>query len=474
MSPHRSIHLAPRLTRAALAAVTTAALITPPAFAQPAGPAGKPAAIRIADPGPSFAQIVADVANMVSDSDAQALVAKRGLGIVNVMWEDTGRWEGSSVGPNISDVTIEVEATNDAHGRQTHLMPVIRHDNFTDKTADVRMDRIFIPVGNHKGGKLETITLTQLLANPTRYLSTPGKGKIKGGSLLAARRDKHVLVSAQHAFLPVPKDGKATFWPVIFNYQSYEENPAVLTILVTRQGASMTIVDNARDTVTGGGSWGQRLYFNQDGKKAPLIAERLKDVKRKGTTANGEDAASLGEDANLLMLIQVPLKMKERPMMATGAGGGGGYLADGEMALESAAPSAPMKPSATARGRDSDVDVAVLGHGETEGPYTELDGLKIERDPRFPVRVTVQFYQATSNGVVSAADIARMSEQIDKVYGKGDYVGSLVVPAPSDRTRPTNWDGGPHRLDDGTYAFPGLTERYRKHGFFWVPVVARP
>ena len=28
--------------------------------------------------------------------------------LLNVLWEDTGRWEGSAVGPNISDVTIEV------------------------------------------------------------------------------------------------------------------------------------------------------------------------------------------------------------------------------------------------------------------------------------------------------------------------------------------------------------------------------
>jgi hypothetical protein len=31
----------------------------------------------------------------------------------------------------------------------------------------------------------------------------------------------------------------------------------------------MTIIDNARDN-TAGGSWGQRLYFNHDGDKAPL------------------------------------------------------------------------------------------------------------------------------------------------------------------------------------------------------------
>ncbi len=457
---HRNLHLRPRLTRAALAAATTAALLSPAVSAQPMAQG-------------SFADIVQQVAGMVSDQDAQTLVQKKGLGIVNVMWEDTGRWEGSSVGPNISDVTIEVEASNDAHGRQTYLMPVIRHDNFSDKTADVRMDRIYIPVGNQKGGKLDTITLTQLLANPSRYLSHAGKGKILKGSLLAAKRDKHVLVSAQHAFLPVPKDGKATFWPVIFNYQSYAENPGVLTILVTRQGASMTIIDNNRDTVTGGGSWGQRLYFNQDGQKAPLIAERMKDVQRKGTTANGEAAASLGEDANLLMLIQVPLKQKEVARMGYGTGMGGGGMALAE--AEGAVPSPPTATkSAADRSRDSDVDVAVLGHGETEGPYTELDGLKIERDPRFPVRVTVQFYQATSNGVVSAADIARMSEQIDKVYAKGDYVGSLVVPAPHDRKRPTNWDGGPTMRPDGTYTFPGLEERFRRFGFFWAPVASQP
>lgn len=36
----------------------------------------------------------------------------------------------------------------------------------------------------------------------------------------------------------------------------------------------------------------------------------------------------------------------------------------------------------------------------------------------------MQFYKATSNGVVSEADIA---EQINRVYKQADYVGSLVV-----------------------------------------------
>jgi hypothetical protein len=412
---------------------------------------------KLPDPAVQYHAMVKRVAAMVDSDSAYTMAHAQGLQILNVLWEDTGRWEGSSVGPNISDVTIEVEGSSSGKRHATYLMPVMRHDNFTDKTADVQMDKILIPVGNQHGGTLELISLKELLENPGQYLSDADKGKIKGDSLYAAKRDSHVLVSAQHAFLPVPKEGQATFWPVIFNYQSTKKNPAVLTILVTRQGTSITIIDNARDTVGGGGSWGQRLYFNQNGKKAPLIAERLKDVQASGKTANGEDAQNLGEDSNVLMLIQVPLKYKQSQR----AYGYGAEMAEGGM-MGAPSPNKAAKnaPADAGRTRDSDVDVAVLGHGPTEGPYTELDGLKIQRDARFPVRVTLQFYQATSNGVVSRDNMKAMAAQIKKVYAKGDYVGSLVVPTGADRKRPTNWEGVRTALDVTWRDFPGLVERF--------------
>jgi hypothetical protein len=89
--------------------------------------------------------------------------------------------------------------------------------------------------------------------------------------------------------------------------------------------------------------------------------------------------------------------------------------------------------------RKSDVEAAVIGHGEVEGPFTEVDNLAIERDPRFPIRVTVQFYKGTSNGVVSAADMKTIHQQIAQVYEDADYVGSLVVGSQTDR--PTEHDG---------------------------------
>lgn len=428
------------------------------------------------DPRRAYERMVQKVANMVDSDRAYSLAQAYRLSILNVLWEDTGRWEGSSVGPNISDVTIEVEGFRGEKGKpRTYLMPVLRHDNFTDRTADVRMDKILIPVGNQaKNGQLALISLTELLKDPTPYLSNADKGKIKGGTLWA-KRDSHALVSAQHAFLPVPKEGQATFWPVIFNYQSTKKNPAVLTILVTRQGTSMTIIDNHRDTVTGGDSWGQRLYFNKGGEKAPLIAERMTDVKQKGVTANGENAQNLSDDANVLMLIQVPLKYRApRRMYAPMpvATKSAGVAADEKQPLAKPAESNKGAGRAT-RGYDKpDIDTAVLGHGPTEGPYTELDGLTIARDARFPVRVTLQFYQATSNGVVGNLNMKAMAAQIRKVYGKGDYVGSLVVPSGADRLRPTNWTGVSTAPELSWRDFPGLVERAALYAL--MPLATRP
>jgi hypothetical protein len=247
---------------------------------------------------------------------------------------------------------------------------------------------------------------------------------------LLAERDSHVLVSAQAAFLPVPQQGLAQFNPVIFNYQSYQGDPAVLTLVATREGTSATIIDNVRDAFPAGFSWGQRLFFNQNGERASFTGERLSDFindneTERGSTGNepssGEELQAAGESGlNMVLVIQVPLKQKNplrpEPLVAE--------------AMMMAAPTAASK---------SDVETAVIGHGAVEGPFTEIDGLPIERDDQFPIRVTVQFYKATSNGVVSEADVQDIAEQIQRVYQEADYVGSLVVDGATDR--PTEYDG---------------------------------
>src|SRR6185436_17247733 len=98
-----------------------------------------------------YARVVDRVANMVSDSDLVRRVQRRSLALVNVMWEDTGRAQGSSLGPNISDLTLQVRRREESGPFQSAIMPVIRFPNFSDRTGDVPADRFFIRVGNEQG-----------------------------------------------------------------------------------------------------------------------------------------------------------------------------------------------------------------------------------------------------------------------------------------------------------------------------------
>ena len=382
----------------------------------------------------AYREVVEKTANMVYDSKAQEIVNKYGLNILNVTWEDTGRYKGSCVGPNISDMTIQIQQM-DPRTEEFYLtcMPVIRYDNFSDKTADISPDKFYLLIGNEEGKDLHKITLKEFLEDVPKYLSDPSSWKAREHSLLA-ERDTHVLVSAQACFLPVPKGGIAEFNPVLFNYQSYEGDPAVLTILATREGTSVTVIDNVRDAFAAGGTWGQRLFFNQNGERASFTGQRLSDFQEEqgssatdtGETVTANDQSGL----NMVLLIQVPLKQKN-PMVYNDI-----YFLEEECC--GCAPECALD--------DSNVEEAVIGHGKVEGPFTEIDNLDIERDPDFPIRVTVQYYKATSNGVLSDKDMEDIRSQIDKTYSNADYVGSLVVEGLTGR--PTEYDGNKDEPED--------------------------
>jgi hypothetical protein len=422
------------------------------AVAAPASPTGgqsvplERAAIDDSEPGwgiveqekpVTYAEVVRRVTGMVSDGGTQAEIQRRGLDLINLTWEDTGRDQGSALGPNISDLTLQVRYTEQGD-KKAALLPVIRFPNFSDRTGDVRADKFFLRVGNQgSGGRLQTVALRDVLANVKAYLSDPGS--VLGSGNLTAARDSHYLVSAQAVFLPIPSQGKAEFTPVLFNYQSFPGSPAVLTLLVSRQGTSTTIIDNRQNQASPVESWGQELYFNERGKRAPFSAERKTDVKARidaqGGPQSEDDQSALAKGADALFIIQVPLRQKARrsaPVMMGAASGAGAPMAESAPA---AAPAPAMRAAAAPR---SDVEQAVLGHGRIEGKFEEGQGLRLERDDRFPVRITIQFYKATSNGVVSPADLDAIATGIGNVYEHADYVGSLVIPE-GDARRPTDW-----------------------------------
>ena len=387
-------------------------------------------------PAPGFREVIDAVVDMPFDVDLTNQAARYGLDVLNVTWEDTGRSVGSSVGPNISDLTLQVREPLGRGNVQTHLLPVIRYPNFSDTTADVRMDDLWIKVGNqHRRSTVTSVPLREVLANIRSFVSLPAD--VIGDNDLTSRRDSHALVSAQHVFLPLPREGKAEFTPVIYNYQSSLSNPAVLVLLATREGTSMTVVENWSGDQSYQ-QWGQQLFFNDHGQETTFTGERRSAVKARvesGRSRKG-DAGALDAGSDMVMVIQVPLVHRQytEPYPESEEYSPAPSVAG---AANDAAASAPASASKAKRAA-SDVEVAVIGHGDKLGPVREFNGNRLERDDRFPIRVTVQFYRATSNGVVSGNDLADVKRDIDRVYANGDFVGSLVVPR-SDRPRPTAW-----------------------------------
>lgn len=353
--------------------------------------------------------LVRAVANMRVEPAAAAQLEALGLHLTQVCWEDCARYENSAVGPNISDMTIEVESVKQGQ-RFATCMPVLRYPNFSDHSADVPLDALRVQVGNERGEPLRTVGLREYLGDLRSWLHAPDSWAGAGRSLLAAR-DSHALVSAQACLLPVPRAGLATFTPVIFNYQSRVGAPAVLAILATREGTSATVVDYRRDNARFRRQPGQRLLFNANGQRAPFTGARASENLAPGTGRAAARAASM------VLLIQVPLRQPPPPP-------------DRFAHME-------IFPHEMERG-DSTIEPAVIGHGAVEGRFIEIDRLAIERDDRFPIRVTVQFYQATCEPELDEDALVELGAQIERVYADADAVGSLVCDGAGGRV--TAWD----------------------------------
>ena len=339
---------------------------------------------------------------MPYDSEARSLATSHGLTIETVSWEDNARTKNSSWGPCISDMTLAVEGSS---------MPLIKaSSNFVDESWDVEIEKIPLVVGNEDGTMLRTVTLKEYLQNFRDYLHDPSSWKGDKKSLLRDD-DKHVICSAQACFLPMPKEGEAKFNVSIYNYQSHSRNPAVLAIVASANGTSAEILEGR-----------QSLFHNKNGEKASFIGKRLSDHRRETGSELSSDApmTSSEKQQNMLLIIQVPLKhtaphhrMGPPPLM---------------MCSRAFAPSAPM-----AKRGSVDVESAIISVGESEGKHEEIHGLAIERDDRFPIRVTLQYYKATSNGAVNDEVMTQIREELQGARKWAVAISSLVTET-TDRT----------------------------------------
>jgi len=393
------------------------------------------------------------VTKMANNNRATTLAGEFGLSIQNVSWEDCARTKQSSWGPCISDMTLQVEKTP---------LPVVRLPNFTDVSWDQPLKNIPLNVGNEQGKDLQQISLYEYLENISQYLHTPGSIK----SLIAPERDSHAIMTSQACFLPVAEGTDTKFNVCLKNYQSSPNNPAVLVIVASSSGTSAQVIDTRT---------AQTLYFNKNGEKASFMAKRLKDQRReRGEPIEGEMTSEEKAD-NMILVIQVPLKQRQRHVPHSPIypvplphpfpnqphypyyGPLDSHLMNypQQMPFQQSMPQAygmPMKESACnsmfaqpcmatsncqprrkrvqqMQPEACDVDQAMISVGDGEGRFSELKGLSIERDNRYPVRVTLQYYKATSNGEVNESVIEEIAVQMitARSFAEHNEIGSLVT-----------------------------------------------
>jgi hypothetical protein len=289
-------------------------------------------------------------------------------------------------------------------------MPLIKaSSNFEDETWDVEIEKIPLVVGNEDGSMLRTVTLKEYLKNFRDYLHSPSSWKGSKSSLLTDT-DQHVICSAQACFLPMPAQGEAKFNVAIRNYQSSSGSPAVLAIVASANGTSAEVLDGSQ----------QRLYHNKNGEKASFIGQRLSDHRVETGSSLSSDAPMTASEKqqNMLLIIQVPLKQEDRPLMSP---------------VFNCMPCPPglvfssSVSSAKPMFRSVDVESAIIKVGESEGKHEEIHNVEIERDTRFPVRVTMQYYKATSNGAVNDSVMSQIKDELQAARKWAVAISSLVT-----------------------------------------------
>ena len=350
------------------------------------------------------------VSNIADDRKLNELAANNRLTINNITWEDTSRWKDSALGSNITDQSLTVS------GQNCTLMPVIRRSNFMDITCDMDIDNFSVMVGNESGKALTKISLQQYLQNIGMYT-----GDFKVESVYDPR-DKAILTSSQFCVLPL-KNGKVNFGVQLFNYQSDEDNSALLTIVASKEGTSTQIITKRQ----------QILYFNQNGKAHDFSATRLSEDRRNRGVSTSGNMSQDEQERNCLIILHVPLVVPERPRRSYAFASIKVSMAKSMASVESKsmlpAPSAPLG-----------LEEGMLSVGEEKGDFRGLRGergqfLKVERDRSKPIRAVLQFYMLTDTDRFKESAFKFMSDKIDQVCSSGMNMGSLVVSGPT--TRPT-------------------------------------
>lgn len=350
-----------------------------------------------------------------------------GLTIELVKWEDTARSKNSYWGPNICDVMLDVDE---------FVFPMIGMDNFHDYTLDMDIQHFKVWVGNERtDAPLTPISFQEYLENLHQYIASPVMGP------MFLERDAKIVTAGQCCILPLRQNASKMLLPestssnpslkqnesksaldsvsfnvMINNHQVDATDPAVLVIVASPHGTSAQLLTEPR----------QRIYFNKNGDKASYYAERLREVRKAAGVSTKGNMSEEEQENNALFVFQIPLlqaiplssvrkaESSEESEADVGDcglfGGGDDYLCDSD--------------------EEHGMDHAQLRVGEAIGKWPGTNPeIVIQRDPRYPIRCTIQYYRVTDTADIPDITLAEIASQVRHLYDSAPISdkGSLVI-----------------------------------------------
>lgn len=339
---------------------------------------------------------------------------------LHVQWNDAARTEGSCYGPNITDATL----VKDGGGK----VVVIRPENFNELICRIPSDKISVMRAT-PAGTLKPVTLATYLRT---FGSDPATEQmvIDGKPLDHPMLDRDVAVRYQAVFVEAGANCVVTH----FNYQATDAEARNALLLATTQGTGVSRDGRGTQHLFLKAPVAGKLtdhYMQIDKTRFGIKEKQLETAEeRADLVAKGKAIAAvigpqaLGVVSNVLMVVQVPLKMSAPPARGFCGFGGGGIP-------KGAVPGAPMAAAASADGMrcrggggfarpPPAIGTSSVGRVSLGKPVGASEKVKItERDPTQRLTATVMLYYAVEGGVPSAADVKLAIEQLDALYAAG-------------------------------------------------------
>ena len=321
-----------------------------------------------------------------------------------VQWNDVERYSNSCWGSNISDWTLVLK--NDEN-----LLPLIKPQNFTDKVSVMSTDKIGLIVGNEKfGEELRAITLSEYLKNFDKYNSDCDRNT----NLYSEEMDSKITIRAQAVPLPVDsKTGIIEFNPTSYSYQTVSnDDPRNVNVVSSHLGTSSQTDCSSKQNIfiqrTLPDQRKENVYF-----KAKAESSETDDEKSLTSTILG--TKSMGCGRNRVIFIQIPIKQKVKHSRNNIYNN--------------------IYGSNIISKRSNNINLeccrsfenANIYHGTNAGYAKKLGRTDLVRDKNQHITITVCFYYAVPNGILTDENVKRIRDDLTSVYKDGFWTGSLVT-----------------------------------------------